>query len=91
MGDMGDVPALMRARDPHETDNYVSMEDKRSKCEESFDNEFGSDILAQVNPIHAYGFYARGWNAALQHATDKLNEEAPDASAQDTTNASIEE
>jgi len=32
-----------------------------------------------------------GWDSALQHATDKLNEEAPDASAQDTTNASIEE
>ena len=91
MGDMGDVPALMRARDHHETDNYVSVEDKRSKCEESFDNEFGSDILAQVDPIHAYGFYARGWKAAIQHATDKLDEEGADASAQDTTNPSIEE
>ena len=52
-------------------------------------NYDGLDICRVRDIAHAVALAA--WNAALQHAEDKLNEEGADASAQDTTNASIEE
>ena len=52
-------------------------------------NYDGLDICRVRDIAHAVALAA--WNAALQHAEDKLNEEAPDASAQDPANASIEE